>query len=462
MERVFEIVSPVDGRTYATCTYATPAEIDKAVALARAAQAEWAHATLDDRIALIRAVTAEIRRVAPDLAQEVTWQMGRPLRQADETGRLELVVGILADEARTHLSPIAYPSGEGVTRYVRRAPLGVCLSICAWNYPVAMSDSLIFAPLLAGNAVLFKHAPQTALVGKRFADAFRAAGAPDGLFQNLNMRHDDADFLLKSGAVDSVKFIGSTRGGLEVHRAAAGTLAHVGLELGGNDASYVRADADLDAAIPDLVEGAFGNAGQSCCSVERIYVAAPIYSQFVDRFLAAASEWRMGHPIADAPHIGPMVSAAAAKRVGGLIEQAIRCGARSCLPRQAPPDVADASAYLSPQVLVDATHDMEVMRKEVFGPVASIMSVRNDEEAIDLMNQSDYGLTASIWSCDARAACTLGERVRVGTFYVNRCDHADLYLPWGGVKLSGTGRIHGGAFGYDQFTTPQAFHVREL
>jgi acyl-CoA reductase-like NAD-dependent aldehyde dehydrogenase len=462
MPQTFEIVSPVDGSVLARRSYASRPEIEAAVERARTVQAEWAHVSLDDRAALLRAVVSELRKQASDLAREVAWQMGRPLFQADETGRLELVLDILIDEAKKALQPIAYPSGDDVMRYVKRMPVGVCLSICAWNYPVAMTDSLIFAPLLAGNAVIFKHAPQTALVGERFADAFRAAGAPAGLFQNLNMRHEDADRVVASGAVNAVKFIGSTRGGLDVHRAAAGTLAHVGLELGGNDATYVRPDANLDVAIPDLVEGCFGNAGQSCCSVERIYVHAAIYDQFTDHFIAAASEWRMGHPIEESPHIGPLVSAAAAERVRGLVSEALEKGARQGLPTQGAPRVADSSAYLSPQVLIGANHEMDVMRKEVFGPVAPLMRVVSDEEAVQLMNRTDYGLTASIWSADVEAAARMGDQIEVGTFYVNRCDHADLYLPWGGVKQSGIGRIHGGSFGYDQFTEPHAFHVRRV
>lgn len=462
MTAKFDIISPVDGSVFASRAYADANEIESAVAIARKAQADWAETALEERIKLLLRVVAEVRKDAANFAREVSWQMGRPAEQADETGRLEQVVGLLADEARTHLEPIAYPSGDGVTRYVKRDPLGVCLSICAWNFPVAMTDSLIFAPMLAGNTVLFKHAPQTALVGERFEAAFRAAGAPAGLFQNLNMAHADADRVISSGQVDAVKFIGSTRGGKEVHRAAAGTLTHVGLELGGNDATYVRDDANLDRAIPDLVEGAFGNAGQSCCSVERIYVSAAICDEFVERFVAAASEWRMGHPFEGAPHIGPMVSANAAYRVRALIEQAKSCGARTGLAEQAVPDVGDARAYLSPQVLINASHDMDVMRTEIFGPVAPIVSVSGDVEALKWINQTDYGLTASIWSEDLGAAASLGDRIKVGTMYVNRCDHADLYLPWGGMKQSGIGRIHGGAFGYDEFTAPKSYHVRTL
>jgi len=334
------------------------------------------------------------------------------------------------------------------------------LSICAWNYPVAMLATLIIHPLLAGNVVLLKHAPQTALIGDFVNQAAQEAGLPEAVVAALDMTHADCEALIASGRFPLVQFIGSTRGGRAVATAAGKAMARVGLELGGSDPAYIRSDVDVDAIVGDLVEGCFGNAGQSCCSVERLYVHSDIHDRFVEALREAAKVVSIGHPVESPGYIGPVVSRDAAARIRGTVSDAIARGAREILPVGASQLAEAASAYVEPRILTHVDHDMPLMRHEIFGPVASIMKVESDERAIALMNDSDYGLTASIWSADIERAVALGRQVRSGTFYVNRCDHADLNLPWGGVKQSGIGRSYA-LEGFAELTAPRAWHVRQ-
>ncbi|WP_119390042.1 aldehyde dehydrogenase family protein [Taklimakanibacter lacteus] len=454
----FDVVSPVDGRVYARRLYAGSREIEAALARAEAAAKGWARTPIAERIAVIARFGEEMARRAPALAEAVAWQMGRPLWQADETARLKLV-GDLTAEAAVALADEEFAADPGIRRFTRYVALGVTLSICAWNYPVAMLGYLVSGPLVAGNVVLFKHSPQTPLIGDIAAEAFAAAGAPPGVFQALDMTHPDAERVIGSGRLRSVHFIGSVPGGRRVHTAAAGTFTHVHLELGGKDPAYIRPDADLDKAIPLLIEGSYSNAGQSCCSVERIYVHEAIAPRFIEAFAAQAAEVTIDHPIDARPYIGPVVSARAAQTIRTHIGDAVARGARRVLAPGRSPTSLPGEAYVEPEMLVGTDHTMTVMREETFGPVVAIQTVRDDAEAIRLMNDSDYGLSASVWTADSDTGLKLLDEIEAGTVYLNRCDHADLYLPWGGLKNSGLGRVNGRE-GLRQASDIKAFHVR--
>lgn len=457
----FDIVSPVDGSIYASRSYASRSEVMAAAEKARRALGGWRGTRFDDRVKLVKAFLGEIARRRDTLAEMVTWQMGRPLWQADETGRLLANFDVLVDDATRVLQPAAIRQEEHVRRMVELDPVGLCFSISAWNYPVAMASSLVTAPLLMGNVVLFKHAPQTALVGEVFTEAARAAGLPDGVFQSLHIAHGDAEALIGSGLVDMVQFIGSTRGGQAVYDAGRGAFVRYGLELGGKDPIYIRPDAPVEQIMPELMEGSFGNAGQSCCSVERIYVHRDIHDRFVESFTSAAAKIELGHPIDDQPFLGPLVSAAAATRVNRLVAEAVAKGASQLMPVGNSALAGPGSAYVEPQVLVNVDHGMAVMKEETFGPVIPIMAVDSDEEAIRLMNDSDYGLTAAVWTQDTERGLELGRQLESGMFYLNRCDHADMYLPWGGVKKSGIGRSYCDK-GLEELVVPRSYHLRTL
>ncbi|CCV07777.1 putative succinate semialdehyde dehydrogenase [Mesorhizobium metallidurans STM 2683] len=460
--RTFSVTSPVDGSTYATRFYADGTAIEAALTRARAALPSWRRMPVAERLAILQRFGEEMKARAAPLAEMVAWQIGRPLWQADETPRLALIGQLLSDIAPQTLADVPYPSDETIRRYARPVAGGLHLSICAWNYPTAMLGYLVTSPLAAGNVVIFKHSPQTPLIAEVAEEAFRAAGGPEGVFQSLHLDHADAERLIASGTFNAVNFIGSVNGGRRVHAAAAGTFTQVHLELGGKDPTYVRADADLEAAIPQIAEGTYSNAGQSCCSVERIYVDRAIHDRFVDALVVETAKWTIGHPIGEKPMVGPVVRASAADTIRDLTERAVRAGARRLMPQDGAL-VAEGlgAAYVAPEVLVGVDHGMQIMRYELFGPVACIQPVSSDDEALRLMNDSDFGLSASIWTQDIDRGVALLDEVEAGTVYLNRCDHADLHLPWGGVKNSGLGRTNGRA-GLTEATAAKAYHIRSV
>lgn len=455
----FTIISPVDNQVIAERGYADATMLEAAVSRAEDAMQIWRSMPVEERCAKVDALVSRLEARRDLMADAVTWHMGRPRTQADEMGRLRLVTDAAIAQASALLKPREIEVGDGITRFVTREPIGPCLSICAWNYPVAMMASLVIHPLLAGNVVLIKHAPQTAGIGDFLNQAAEEAGLMPGTVAAIDMTHDDCETLIESGRFPLVQFIGSTRGGKQVARAVGAGLARAGLELGGSDPAYVRPDVDVEAIAADLVEGCFGNAGQSCCSVERLYVHADIHDRFVDAFAEAAKAVTLGHPVESPGYIGPVVSAAAAQRIRGTIAEAVAAGAKALLPTGASPLSAPDNAYVEPCILTGVEQDMKVVRQEMFGPVASIIKVAGDEEAVAMMNDSPYGLTASVWTADTDRAVALGRRIESGTFYVNRCDHADLNLPWGGVKQSGIGRSYA-VEGFEELTAPRAWHVR--
>jgi len=453
----FHIISPVDGRVCATMRYASPAEIARALENAGRAFRTWRQSSLKERCQLVSALASALASRKERLAEAIAWQIGRPLHQADETSRFQLVTEKHI-EAAVVLKDEPFPAENGVQRFVRREGQGVHLSIAPWNYPVGLLPWLVVAPLIAGNTVILKHADQTALIGQILQEAYDSIDAPFGALQILPMRHADAESLIRAGRIRSINFIGSVRGGLEVHRAAAGTLTHVHLELGGKDPAYLRPDVNLASAIPKLADGCFSNAGQSCCSVERIYVHGSIYDYFLEHFANEMENWTLGNPITDHPAVGPVVRQSSADAIRRHVEEAIGSGAHYQAKEQARAFQRQDNCYVAPAMLTEVSHSMSIMRDELFGPIACIQKVANDQEALHWMNDSDFALTASVWTSDIDAGVRLAENLEAGTVFVNRCDHADLYLPWGGQKQSGLGRCNG-RDGLLQVTEAKSFHI---
>jgi acyl-CoA reductase-like NAD-dependent aldehyde dehydrogenase len=448
-------ISPVDGREYARRPLTSDPELAGALDKARQAQGEWSRTPLDERCAIMLRFLEAMVGLNPAIVPELAWQMGRPVRFGGEVRSLAERVLAMVDLAPEALAPFLTDGGRSVVR----VPAGVVLVIAPWNYPFLTAANTIVPALLAGNAVILKHSAQTPLAGERFAEAFAAAGLPEGLFANLFLSHEQTARLLGSGLVDHATFTGSVEGGRAVERAAAGSFTTLTLELGGKDPAYVRPDADLAGAVESLVDGAFYNSGQSCCGVERIYVHEAVWQPFLDGFVEAASRYRLGDPLDAETGLGPMASARGAAAVREQVRQAIEAGAGAHVPaRLFPADTGDG-AYLMPQVLTGVDHRMDVMREETFGPVAAIMKVAGDEEAVRLMNDSLYGLTASIWTRDVEAAERLALQVEAGTVFANRCDYLDPFLAWTGVKQSGRGASLG-RYGFDSVTRPKSLHLR--
>ncbi len=459
MSETVKLVSPVDGSIYIERPVATVGEIAGAVAAAKAAQADWAQVSVTERGKLCIAALEALLAMGEEIVPELAWQMGRPVRYGGEMGGVEERARYMVELAENALKDVIPAPKPGFTRYVKRVPLGVVLVIAPWNYPFLTAVNTIIPALMAGNAVILKHAAQTLLVGERFQKAFNAAGLPKGLFQNIVLSHAQTEALLGSGDIDHINFTGSVAGGRAIERAAAGTFATMGLELGGKDPALVRADADLDYTIANLVDGAFFNSGQCCCGIERIYVHEHVYDRFVEGFVDLTNQYVLGNPLEEATTLGPMAQARFADWVREQTGEALRKGAKPMIDSSKYDLDKPGSPYIAPQVLTHVDHQMSVMREESFGPVVGIMKVHGDEDALTLMNDSPYGLTASIWTSDEEAAASIGDRVETGTVFMNRCDYVDPGLVWTGVKDTGKGGALS-SIGYEHLTRPKSYHLK--
>ena len=462
MQERLEIISPVDGSVYWQGAYADDAAVDAALVAASQARGAWAATAVEQRISTIRPFVEAVERRADQFAQLISWQMGRPLHLANETEVFVDLANFYLSDAERALTDERLPGTDHEQRLLCHEPYGLCLSICAWNYPMGMAASEIIAPLVAGNVVLFKHAPQVARIGALLQECAIEASLPHGVFQAIQLTHGQAERVLASGLVRGLFFIGSTRGGFEVRRAASSQLVYEHLELGGSDPAYVAEDADIDATAKHFVSGGFSNAGQSCCSVERVFVADAIADRFIEALAAnVAKEVTVDHPIDKQPMIGPLVSAQAAERVRGLIEDGVRSGARAILPEPAHLRELPGTAYVAPQILIDAEPEMSIVREEIFGPVVTVQRVKSDTEAVLRMNASAFGLTSSVWTQDLRRGEALCRLLEAGVTYVNRCDYVDELIPWGGRKGSGLGRMDGLSWARS-VTEPKGIYIRRL
>lgn len=455
-----QLVSPVDGRVFVERDCASTAQIEQVLSAAATAQVLWQRRSLGERAALCSAAVDAMLSMQADIVPELAWQMGRPVRfgAGELRGFAERARHMIAI-APEALAPVEPDPVAGFRRFIKREPLGTVLVVAPWNYPYLTAVNTIIPALMAGNSVILKHATQTLLVGERFAEAMRRAKLPDGLFHNVLLDHQQTSAIIASGHVHQVNFTGSVEAGKAMEAAAAGRFIGVGLELGGKDPAYVRADANLEHAVENLVDGSFFNSGQSCCAIERIYVDQTIYPAFVERFIELTGHYVLGNPLDEATTLGPMVTPGAADFVRGQIADALTQGARALIDPKTFPADAPGSAYLAPQVLVDVTHQMSVMRDESFGPVVGIMPVAGDDQAIALMNDSAFGLSASLWTQDLAAAERLGNEIATGTVFMNRCDYLDPALAWTGVKNSGRG-VSLSRLGYEHLTRAKSFHLR--
>jgi acyl-CoA reductase-like NAD-dependent aldehyde dehydrogenase len=457
-----QTLSPVDGSLYCERPLASAADIEAALARAVVAQRAWREVSVAERAAICARFCAEFEARGEELALELTWQMGRPIRYAPSEirGTLERA-RYMVDVAGKALAAVDPGPKHGFERFVRREPLGVVFVVAAWNYPYLIAVNSVIPAIMAGNAVLLKHSAQTPLCAERFAECLRSAGLPEGVFQFLHLSHADTEGVVGDERVAFVAFTGSVAGGHAIQQAAARRFVGVGLELGGCDPAYVRRDADLRHAIENLVDGAFFNSGQSCCGIQRIYVDRAVYDDFIMGAVALTQDYVLGVPTDPGTTLGPVVRPAAAEQVRRQIAASVQRGARAALDEKQFAASRDGTAYLAPQILLDVDHSMSVMTEEIFGPVVGIMPVSGDEEAVRLMNDSAFGLTASVWTHDLEAAAALGDRVQTGTWFMNRCDYLDPALAWVGVKDSGRGCTLS-RIGYEHLTRPKSFHLRRI
>ena len=456
-----QVITPIDGSVYVEFELASEQTIDAVLQRAVEAQRAWKSVPIVQRADICRRMVTIMVERAEQLATELTWQIGRPVTQTPFEIRrgFQERADYMIDAAPETLADLEVGERPGFRRFIRHQPLGTILVLAPWNYPYLASVNAILPAIMAGNSVILKVAQQTPLVSTRYAQAFDEAGLPPGVFQYLHASHDEIARVIEDPRVAFVSFTGSVGGGHAVQRAASKRFISSNLELGGKDPAYVRPDAPFAATVENLVDGAYFNAGQSCCAVERIYVHQDIYPAFVDAFVSLTRQYRLGNPLLPETTLGPMVRAAAAAFVRDQINEAITQGAHSRLdPREFPAD-EEGTPYVAPQVLVDVDHRMRLMTEETFGPVVGIMRVKDDDEAVQLMNDSRYGLTASIWTSDADEAVRIGDLIETGTWYMNRCDYLDPALAWTGVKDSGRG-CSLSKLGYQALTRPKSFHLR--
>ena len=453
-------ISPVDGSVYVERTLAEPAQMDAALENARLAQRLWRTVPMAERAAILQRFCDGFESHRDDIAVELSWQMGRPIRHApnEVRGMLERARHMIAI-APEALADIDVGPKPGFRRFLRREPLGVVFTVAAWNYPYLIAVNSVVPALMAGNVVLLKHSAQTPLCAERFEECLREAGLPEGAFQALHLRHADTERVIRDPRVDFVAFTGSVAGGHAVQRAAAERFVGTGLELGGCDPAYVRHDADLAHAVENLVDGAYFNSGQSCCGIQRVYVHERLYESFVEGWIDLTRRYVLGNPTDPATTLGPVVRTAAADEIRRQVAATVAAGARPAIDEKEFAASRAGTPYLAPQVLLGVDHSMPVMREEIFGPVTGIMKVGSDEEAVRLMNDSAFGLTAAIWTTDQEAAIAIGDQVQTGTWFMNRCDYLDPALAWVGVKDSGRGCTLS-VVGYEHLTRPKSFHLR--
>ncbi len=454
-------ISPVDGRVYVERELATPEQIEAVLQKTVEAQHAWKHTSIEERAAICERMVQYMLAHVDEIATEISWQMGRPIRYTagEITRGFQERARYMISIAPDALKDIPASPKEGFQRFIRREPLGVVLVLAPWNYPFLTSVNSIVPAVMAGNSVIIKHSNQTPLVAERYTDAFRAAGLPDGVVQHIHMTHTDVARVTADERIAFVAFTGSVAGGHAVQEATSTRFIGTGMELGGKDPAYVRPDANMAHAIENIVDGIFFNSGQSCCGIERVYVHQDVYDEFVAGAVELTKTYTLGDPLDPTTTLGPMVRTSAADLVRKQIRDALAQGAKALIDPALFPADKDGTPYLAPQILVDVTHDMDLMSEESFGPVVGIMKVASDEDAIKLMNDSHYGLTASIWTQDVEAAIRIGDQVETGTWYMNRCDFLDPELAWVGVKDSGRGCTLS-ILGYESMTRPKSFHLR--
>ena len=456
MTKTLQCISPIDASVYAERQTVSFDQASQMVKNAKSAQRAWADKPLQERIELVLAGVAKVGEMNDEIVPELAWQMGRPIRYGGEFGGFEERSTYMAEIAAESLEPILIEDSEDFKRYIIREPHGVVMVIAPWNYPYMTAINTVAPALVAGNSVVLKHATQTLLVGERMAKAFHQAGVPEDVFQNIFLDHQTTSELIAAKSFGFVNFTGSVGGGQSIEKAAAGTFTSLGLELGGKDPGYVMDDADVDAAAETLIDGAMFNSGQCCCGIERIYVHGSLYDEFVDKAVAIVENYKLGNPLKQSTTLGPMAHKRFADEVRAQTDEAIAQGAKTHISKFAEDD---GGTYLSPQILTNVTHDMRLMRDESFGPVVGIMKVDSDEQAIKLMNDSDFGLTASLWTSDSNRAAEIGTKIETGTVFMNRADYLDPALCWTGCKQTGRGGALS-VIGYQNLTRPKSYHLR--
>ncbi|XP_006463932.1 hypothetical protein AGABI2DRAFT_194578 [Agaricus bisporus var. bisporus H97] len=463
-------ITPHTQQPLVSRTYPVREDLNATINKAHIAQKSWSRIPVKDRVAIGRRFMDEFKKMSDDIPLELTMQMGRPVSQGPgEIGGFLERAEYLLSIAESSLADVSLKDTDkpGFRRFIKRVPLGVVLVIAPWNFPYLTSINSVIPAIMAGNAVILKPSPQTPLTAERFALALTKAGVPENVIQVVHLSPALTSYAVQHPLVNFVSFTGSVTGGKSIIQSAATAKGFKGVavELGGKDPAYVRPDADMKYTVAELADGVFFNSGQSCCSIERIYVHEQVYEKFVSDFVELAKMYKLGDPTSKDTNLGPVVSLASAERIRQQVSDAVKAGAKALIPDDLYPIAKEGTTYVAPQVLVDVNHSMDVMTEETFGPVVGIQKVSSDEEAIRLMNNSPYGLTASVWTNaeanpeSERAFLRIVDELETGTVFLNRCDYLDPALAWTGVKDSGRG-VSLSKFGYDQLTRAKSVNMK--
>ena len=460
MLQEFNTISPIDGNVFVRRHCCTGSEIQSALEKSVYAQRKWKAVPIAERCRLVERAVVGMVASRGGIAEEITRQIGRPLRYSpSEVTAFEDRALHFISIARASLADVELPVIDGLQRVMRREPYGVVFVVTPWSFPLLCCVNSLIPALLSGNSVLLRHSSQTPLVSERLVDAFHEAGLPEGVVQFLHSSHQDTLDIMRAPEVAYVCFSGNSKTGLMVQEVLMGSSAGLSIGLNGVDPAYVRADADLAVAV-DAVVGAFYNSGQSCSGVQRVYVHTSVYKEFIERALAAANQYVLGNPLDQKTTLGPLARLGSAQSVRGMIGEALGLGAYPLVNLQNFPLDRDGSAYMAPQILTNVNHGMRIMQEECFGPVFGVMPVASDDEAIQLMNDSRFGLCASVFSHDTAKALEIGSRVQTGTWLMNRCDYLDPDLTWAGIKGSGRG-VSAVGLGFAQLTHGKSYHLRK-
>ena len=455
-------ITPIDNSIYLERPLASENEINEILDNAKSSFIEWRNTSIDERIIVINKFIDNLLALKEEISKEICWQIGRPISQCgNELRGFEERSRHMVDIAKTSLENISARKNDEFDNYIYKSPLGVIFVMAPWNYPVITATNTIVPALLSGNTLVLKHSSQTPRCAELINQAFEGTGLPKGVFQFVHTNHEACEKIISDPRVAHVVFTGSVRGGQEVKKYIGTRFINVGLELGGKDPAYVKSDADVNHAVENLVDGALFNSGQSCCGIERIYVDQSIYQDFIDGFKAITEQYRLGDPSLEDTNLGPVVRMSAANFIRTQMSEAEKQGAQRLIDESKFSIAKEDNCYIAPQVMINVDHSMRFMMEETFGPTVGIMPVQNSDEAQKLMNDSPYGLTASIWTKDLDFAKDFGKNVETGTFFMNRCDYLDPALAWTGVKDTGVG-CSLSTLAFDQFTRPQSFHLRNV
>ena len=452
-----QIINPATEEVISEVTEDTSESVKQKFKMLQSHQPQWQRVSVKDRVAVLRNFSALLEQNIESLASILTSEVGKPLQQSkNEVNGARNRMKWLIDNAEKYLADEQMTIEKGLEETISYEPLGVICNISAWNYPFLVGVNVFVPALLAGNAVMYKPSEFATLTGLEIEKLLHRAGLPKDIF-HIAIGGKETGALLLDLAFDGYFFTGSYKTGKYIYERVASKMVPCQCELGGKDPLYVADDvADVKAVAAATADGAFYNNGQSCCAVERIYVHEKIYDQYIDEFAKEVKSWKTGLPSEQGVYIGPLTRKDQVAIIDSQIKEAVQKGANVITGGKR---MERKGYYYEPTVLINVNHNMSVMKEESFGPVIGIMKVKNDQEAANLMNDTDYGLTASVYAGEEERAKNILRQINAGTGYWNCCDRVSAAVPWSGRKNSGFGSTLS-HIGLRAFTRPKAYHLK--